>query len=1102
MSRFSRLKKAVRGGTRFALDAGEGLIPYATGEKQLVNRDWVEPAISKWQDWKVGNESGSLGSKNDAPFRLNIRDETGQEIRSSGGDLPLINKLPVPVRKTVGAIADFGRGNWESGVGLIGNVNDVPLPKAGARAALEQAGVMVSANKPGALGRALDRVPVVSSVRAFFRPSLDLADNLSVANIARSRVRPAFEQAASPIEARSVNTLTDTFGKDAVAGGKLDRFIGTEAERGTWSGGKFHEYPAVNTIKDMADRPGLYNLAPEERAALAAADAGNETLRTLAVDHYGATIGKFPVRDGGMFLPSFDKSEAAQAITKGAESGVRGIGSTSAKERVFASGFDHWANDIKRVGLGELKQEQAFIPETDVAKLLRGMTNQKASLSANAVFKEGVGGLTGSEVKELVAPRLVKARETSQKTVASLTDSVRRAEASAAKHGYAGARLETELRSIQDRLDNFIGQLSEEEAGSAVTKLQIKAKELFMRENSLRKALTKQQFAQVAKEAKVSGLKPALESASTKLESLQRAYANTKPHGYTQVQSGIFKYFPNEQAAQLRKLFEVEDAEAGKLVDAVASLNAAALSGDFSPIIGQQGQIAWFTNPVMTTKAVVGALAKGVKQRDMAAAFGAKSADFSHPSWAEFAFDTGRSLRAGTPEELSGGWISKLPFVGEKWAKVNDAIYYPVVKAQKQAYDDNLEHLVGRGVPLAEARAAAGDMATKLIPTATADIAGRSHARQMLLRTPFTSITFIEKPLSLYYDGAGALVKVLTKQTLSPRDILAGRSLIKLGGNLSAVAAASNAVWAQKTGRDPVQTSLDAVNPLHTNFWTMRVYLPGVGWGKVPLGGPFRSMLKAAMPAPVDTPAGEMWIPGAGAEQFLMNRIQPQARRGVEVIRNKPFFGKGEIATADETWKRRIQQGAYFAEGILPLTAGQPAESHRQGKPFEDAFYETVGAFGGTNINVGSQTERLDTASYQTHKRAFDDLDPQEQDGIVAEHPELGRIAASSLHLYQGGLQEEFWPDIKTMFDVEGKTYAAWAKSTHDDLESQYEQAGYDALTAKKKADESFDKALVVAQMKKLVAARRDFIIRSQPAIARAAAEQGWLPASKVLGSR
>ena len=847
--------------------------------------------------------------------------------------------------------------------------------------ALHRATLTREADAPSYLSRLLYELPGTKST---LRPGLNMPDHVLDANIARDATSASFEQQAFATRRPIYSAIDEAFGKGATNGSKVGVvFNGPEVQL---------QYPAAGTLKDIFERPQMYELNPAQQAVIDAYHQRNEVERQAA-KRFGVDIGEFSPGDGAAYLPNIDASESVDTWLKNLEgtNGPAKLAGSSAKAREYTTGFDHWKADIESVANNRITPEQVFVPQTNLRVLTEGLDAQKSRMAGDSVFRAGIGGKTPRELAEELTPSLVKTREALQSEVAAVRGKQQRAIAAVTRDEALARRFAGAATQTENRADSLMARMGSG-ADPTLDRLVGGIDELDRVGNQLSAVSDTAAGRAALREAGFGNLQQEMGDLKDRLKSVNASYQNINPLDNVLVTEVGGKYFPSAEAGHIKRLLQ---RDAHPITKALASLNATVLGGDLSPIVGQQGQIQWLTAPVQTTQMVAGALKNGWEQGDLLRAFRADdlASDISQnaQTWGEFAQATGRSFTPGSvPEEFAGGLFRKLPGgVGDKFARFNDAVFTATVRGQKQMFDDTVADLVRTGLSREQAVATAGQHVMEIIPTPNAAAAGLSPKQAELLRTPFTSTTFIQRPMQTISDAGEAFFKMATGQggAVTPRQQLALKASVRMAGTALGLAASTSAVEALRTGGDPVKAAEDAINPDPKNSKFMTLTFPG--GVRIPLGGPYRALIRAIAPgevklAGVDDP---VYLPFAGAPAYFGNRVSPALGLSRDLIRNKDFYGS-EIISGD--FPANILKGAaYVGAGTLPLTAQAPYQAARRGDSIGQGALEALGGALGTNISPQSPSTQLDTIANSRFGKNFYDLEPVQRATIKNDHPDI-----------------------------------------------------------------------------------------------------------------
>lgn len=792
---------------------------------------------------------------------------------------------------------------------------------------LDAADVIVKQDKPGAIGELLNQIPGLREIRAFDQPRFALPDDILESAVGRQMAVAEYHTRALPTRVQAYRSLDNVFGEGASEGVPVAvRFLGDD-----------DGYPAIGTVYDMFQRPDLYDLSDAQRAAIRQIDTRNLDLRTLANEGYDTDIGRFvSSREGSAYLPNVDASDAAEQLRQiSGQPGTRTVTGIKSKPRVFDTGHDRWVNDTARVGRGELTLDQVFVPETDMRRLLTSLDGQKANAVGTSVWKQGLPGRTLVEAKEAVAPRLVEARNGLRRQIDSLRGKIRRAEASMSRDSQTSRVLERQIASNDDRIGRVVSTAEQAEDGlPELDALRGIIDELELRQASLNEAISgpSQRFSRQA--LRSDALREELAGVLDEYNDVRRAYEAVNLRGEQFVGDGIYRYFPAEQASQLRDLSRVSG---NRVFELMARANATVLSGDFSPAFGIQGQLAFLLRPVDTTIKMFGGLS------DPTGAFklGNLADDIAADpdGWARFSMWMGRPV-AGTssvPDELAGGFLGRLPGFNE----ANEGMYRVALRRMKDDFDWFAQRAIADGATPDEAYAASIDVVTKVFPTLNPSRLGQSAAQATAQRAPFTSIAFLRQPAALVAEGTKALMKTATFQPLTLREEFAREAVLRLVGTTVTTISVASYLDAQAKG-------LDATDHIQDNLKQARLPVPGTEFS-LPVGAAFRGVYNAVRPRPVDVAGvGEIPLPFAGVDDFFKNRIAPVIATQVDIATDEDYYGN-PIQTKDFPLNI-LEVLAYERNAVAPITAQGITENVLEGESPRVIAAEAAGDFLGGSL--------------------------------------------------------------------------------------------------------------------------------------------------------
>ncbi len=652
---------------------------------------------------------------------------------------------------------------------------------------IEQSRKVVEADRPGRFTKILQRIPVVKQIVEFERPGLKMTgdkEKILIGHVAESQARNDVITRAIGSRANIVENLKETFGRDALHGGKTNiEFIGTLEQA---------KNPITGTLKDIADNPELYNLSNAQKAVLTELDQRNAELLERVVDGYGAEIGRYPAKEGGAFLPNVD---IAEDVVEAVGGELRAVASGRQKTRFYPSARERMLHD------------KSFKPELNIEKLVDGMDRAKAAAAGGQTFRSELTGKTRLEVMQETHPQLATKMEALKKRLNSL-------------RGSAGR--------LDEKLDKAVSDfLSGPMEGQDMTQLQA----------SLDVKLSRGPRAGMTREA----IQKEIDGVRAQIKALKPAWdvANLKPYQF--VQEGIFRYFPADQAKIIRELRKTSN---NPLLNFIENVRGTAFSGDLSPILGVQTPVGILADPIGALIQAGGGVAKAIKTKDPFVSFKvdelAKEVSQSPDDWAQFFSLLGRAP-AGTPQEFAGGFLSKIP----GFSKFTESTFVLVTRQAKNLYDTTWKSLVKFGMAEQDAKIAAITTAERVFPHLNPQRLGQSPARQMFLRALPTSYSFIRKPAEMITDAAKGFAKLGTFQVPRAREWMAMKIMVTMAATAAVTAAVSQALDAHKRKGDIEQAIKDAVNPDPMNGKFLSIV---AGNYRVPIGGPYRALFRAIYP--------------------------------------------------------------------------------------------------------------------------------------------------------------------------------------------------------------------------------------------------------------
>uniref|UniRef100_A0A6M3K442 Large polyvalent protein associated domain-containing protein n=1 Tax=viral metagenome TaxID=1070528 RepID=A0A6M3K442_9ZZZZ len=762
---------------------------------------------------------------------------------------------------------------------------------------LTQAKAIVQRDKPGLITRIMGIIPGIKQIQRAVHPSLGMKDSMLEGWIGQGSAQSTVSNALHSELFPAIERLNATFGEGATDGGKIKvQFTGTPAQ----------SVPFNNTLYDVMQRAQLYNLTSEQRKVLQDIQTTNSGLLNKYRDLYGLEIGEFPTPEGTVHLPNVDSSKTGILMAGSEETALR---RGRAKERFYETGADRYLHDKAALAKGNIKAEDVFTPNLNVGALLNADNETLAAMAGQNVFKTGLGGKNKLELLEATHPDLYAKMTELKRRLTSL-------------RGTAG-RLEVKQQKV---IDDFLNSAYTDED---LTQFSVDLTPAVTRGKNVGKDIT-----DINKE--LAGIK-------AQIIELRPAWRTANPRGYVFVQEGgLYRYFPAEDARQIRRLTQVSKSRFLKEVD---NLRATAFGGDLSPAT-IQGLNGWLYDPVGVSKFIGKEIGLAASEHKFLRSFTtetlANDVRTNADSWQRFTLATGLNPLGGFQrQEFGTGWMAKIPKVGKYWEVANDAVYRPLIKIQKDAFDSIYNDGIKMGLTSEQSAAIAADDVTKIIPSYSYRRLGLSQAEAAHFRAGLTSVSFLTQPASFINDAVKGFVKLGTFQKATPTEHYAAKRVLTLMAIVSAISSISGALYAKRNKKDPVKAALAGVTPGDPYFWSL--ILPN--GDRIGLGGPLRSLIRAVFPGKVK--GVPVPLPFAGMPRFMLGKMHPAARIVYDEIRNKDYFGK---TIRDGDFPINVLQGMeYVAEGAVPLTAGSAMEDIRRGEA-ERILPDVISQFAGVNL--------------------------------------------------------------------------------------------------------------------------------------------------------
>ena len=506
-----------------------------------------------------------------------------------------------------------------------------------------------------------------------------------------------------------------------------------------------------------------------------------------------------------------------------------------------------------------------------------------------------------------------------------------------------------------------------------------------------------------------------LDNTVTQLERVRRKYdaADLRP---LRLQKDVFRYLPADEAKAVTELSLYNTSHWVAFLD---NIRGTAYSADLSPIAGVQLPLHMLFQPHRAVPRLVGAGKSSAQSKDLLKVFRestmAKVVEDNPQAARDFAFYSGIPVQTGTITEFSGGFLrminptifGKRVAFGEKFQIFNERMFTLAMRQSLDTFSDVTRRLGNSGVFGDDAKVVAADMATKVIPVWNPHRLGLSRTRAAAIRALPTSVSFLLRPAALIGEATTGFAKIGLKQTLTPQEKMAVQLMTTAAGSVMALTTSSAAADALSRGNDPIQAIKDAVDPNSPKF--ARLFISGTG-RSVPLGGPFRGILKVIFPREVDW--APVPVPFANIFNFALARTNPFIATQIRQLkgdRGKDFFG-GDIRKGE--FPEQVLRGlAYEIEGSIPLTGGSAISGVRRGLDPSDIAEEAGAQFLGSNIGQETPFQQQDLAAQRWAK----------EQGIEGEVFQLN-INGETVEAGKSGKIESFYdfsPSDRRKFEAE-----------------------------------------------------------------------------------
>lgn len=853
--------------------------------------------------------------------------------------------------------------------------------------AIRRGEVMVGINPKGAFGRLIDHIPGFGPALSNFltgRRTLDPRVHASYVG-ARGLQASLGTQLWANAEIL-LKQADDVFGKGAIHGTPIE--VGdvlTPIQRRVVEAFRLRDIALTRYMREVLGidyKP--FKITPNPTGA------GVKTLRQI-------------LEEEGVFLPIIGKTQKFGDVIADMASPARLAGGRG-KRRVFET-----------VGERQVADE-AFEPFENVAMLLHATDESKVQRLFSHVMTVGNNGKTRTELAEQLVPDLVKQKNLLQKTVRSLQGKISRAGQVTTRDEQRLASLAREAAATADSIDNvgalFGGGLDNLKTG--VERLEGRLSILTREANKLSR--------KVQRQFDIPSLQRQLNTAKKQLENVKNAYegVNFESRGWKLV-PGTYRYFPTEVADDIARIVSKADHNLLKWID---EIRASILNGDLSPITGVQMPMqlmfrAFGTNPARLGKEIIDSF------KDFSPYHLALDIATNRQSWDDYAFYALRRSSAGmTPEEFRTGILGKIlgPKLGKGLGKLNDRMFSVVNAMNKRLFDEGVEMFRRQGFSMIEAKAAAGQLSNVINPAQAGALRGLTEFDSMLERLPFTSMSFFRRPIEMVNETVAGLTNMIMRKPMTAKQMIYTKMMLQFTAFTWSTGIISNALTAHYRGDDVGKAIRDAANPANGRSFSLNI-----GERSVPIGGPFRGIIKALAPRPVMVDGHEILLPFAGIGNYVWNRANPAVKPVLEVsLTNEDFFGnKIRRGSAMEAVGRGA---AHLLLGVAPLSIREFPSSLLRGESFSDALWNTATQFAGFNefeetpfqardlrVRQWAAKNQLAVNRFDNDRKAingYSDLDADEQRMFKQEFPDvIAAIEEEIAKRAERGVGEYVWMD-------------------------------------------------------------------------------------------
>ena len=737
----------------------------------------------------------------------------------------------------------------------------------------------------------------------------------------------------------------------------------------------------IGTAKDIAENPELYDITPQLRQALDDLNISMwDDVSAQARANYGVEVLPFEGdrKAGFTYLPTVEakggldeKLDAAFSSLSTKQSAKR-RGYTTARQRMI--------------------ENPDFVPETDLRALVDIHVQAMASNAGHSVLKNAAGGKSLGDVLDELHPGLREAKQRTRGFITNLNSRVKTATANKAEQLRKVQLNDTQMRQLETRMKPIEARVAELEAddvfGPELSYLSGQLRELRMMHGKLATYSKTLEGRVNFKNTQLKSLSDAIDSAQGAFDDLLRRYQSAGTGDYT-FEKLTNKWYTPEAAKTVQGLLKVPDGFSKQMAALSDEIRAWHLAGDAS--LGTiQGGLGVFSDPVNAAK--MARKMMGARPTEELARIAQAEAD----DVAEYTFATGRSFDSPLAEiRLEKRGVERIPGVKAAQDELSALFSRGSYEAWKHERDILLTQNPGLDRRLAGEEAA--NMLSKVVPGLNPADRGISQARGAFERGVATSVSFASAPALVGAEAAKGTAQ-LTKQAfyrlsrsananpeglwaaLSPREQIAVRRAIVGSSTVMALAAGSAIISAPSRNmsvEDAVRETFD------TNSRYFMAFQLGDG-RSIPLGGPFRSAIKAVVPDHNGVMFGNL-------PSFVGTRVNSPYKPAFDLYRNKDFYGD-DIYSGNVARPENLARALWYAadQGFAPVSVGQLSQDVRKGQldPI-DTPTGVLAQFLGTNLTPVSPTERLNQISRARFGKDFYDLLPKDQASIKKGNPKL-----------------------------------------------------------------------------------------------------------------